>query len=227
MPEASEAIAASLLAAFDGATCRTVPFRHWLLERALPEHVRTALAELPFGPSVIGDTRGKRETHNATRRFVSPATRAAYSVCDELAAALQSPAVVAALAARTGAPLGGGFLRIEHCRDSDGFWLEPHTDIGAKLFTMLIYLAPDDATLGTDICDAAGNLVARAPFRSNTGLVFVPAHDTWHGFARRPIAGVRRSLIVNYVKDEWRARHELAYPDAPALSPDGHRASCR
>jgi hypothetical protein len=28
-------------------------------------------------------------------------------------------------------------------------------------------------------------------------------------------AGKRKSLIVNYVKPEWRARHELAYPETP------------
>lgn len=39
--------------------------------------------------------------------------------------------------------------------------------------------------------------------------------DTWHGFGKRPIGGIRRSIIVNYVKDEWRSRHELAYPDRP------------
>ena len=33
------------------------------------------------------------------------------------------------------------------------------------------------------------------------------------GFTPRAIRGVRRSLIVNYVKPEWRARHELAFPD--------------
>jgi hypothetical protein len=43
----------------------------------------------------------------------------------------------------------------------------------------------------------------------------VPGADTWHGFRRRPIAGIRRSLIVNYVKSEWRSRHELAFPDRP------------
>jgi hypothetical protein len=47
----------------------------------------------------------------------------------------------------------------------------------------------------------------------NTALVFVPGADTWHGFAPRPIRGARRSLIVNYVKPEWRSRHELAYPE--------------
>jgi hypothetical protein len=26
---------------------------------------------------------------------------------------------------------------------------------------------------------------------------------------------IRKSLIVNYVSPEWRAREQLAYPDAP------------
>jgi hypothetical protein len=29
---------------------------------------------------------------------------------------------------------------------------------------------------------------------------------------------VRRTLIVNYVGDEWRARNELAFPDQPVRS---------
>jgi hypothetical protein len=27
--------------------------------------------------------------------------------------------------------------------------------------------------------------------------------------------GIRRSLIVNYVKPDWRSRHELSFPDRP------------
>ena len=50
----------------------------------------------------------------------------------------------------------------------------------------------------------------------NGGFVFVPGSDTWHAFHRRPIHGVRRSLIINYVRPEWRSRHELAYPDRAA-----------
>ena len=33
-----------------------------------------------------------------------------------------------------------------------------------------------------------------------------------------PLSGIRRSLIVNYVGPEWRARHELAYPDVPVTT---------
>ena len=45
-------------------------------------------------------------------------------------------------------------------------------------------------------------------------MIFIPAHDTWHGFEPRPMNGIRRALIVNYVTNEWRNRHALAYPDA-------------
>ncbi len=69
--------------------------------------------------------------------------------------------------------------------------------------------------LGTDIMDAAGQVLGRAPGSFNAGLIFVPGPDTWHGFTRRPIRGVRRSLIVNYVRPEWRSRHELAFPETP------------
>ena len=38
------------------------------------------------------------------------------------------------------------------------------------------------------------------------------------GKAERPIAGVRKSIIVNYVGPEWRSRHELAFPDEAVVS---------
>ena len=56
------------------------------------------------------------------------------------------------------------------------------------------------------------------PDPPTAGLIFVPGADTWHGFTRRPIVGVRRSLIVNYVKPEWRSRHELAFPNEAVVS---------
>ncbi len=98
--------------------------------------------------------------------------------------------------------------------------MEPHTDIGAKRLTFLIYLSdhPDAENWGTDIMDQAGHVLGRAPGSANRGLIFVPAADTWHGFVRRPILGVRRSLIVNYVGPEWRSRRELAFPGEPVVS---------
>ena len=191
------------------------PYRYWLPRAMLPDNLAHAIPALPFHPPAIADTQGKRETHNAQRIFVSAENRNRHPACAALAEAFQDEATVALLQDMTGAALAGAFLRIECCLDTDGFWLEPHTDIGAKLLTLLVYLSDheDSADWGTDVMDAQGHVMARAPGTFNDGLLFVPAADTWHGFTRRRIAGVRKSLIVNYVKPEWRSRHELAFPD--------------
>ena len=77
---------------------------------------------------------------------------------------------------------------------------------------MLVYLSkePELADAGTDLYDDAFNHVGRAPFAQNRGLIFIPGSDTWHGFAKRPLRGVRRSIIVNYVAEDWRERWQLA-----------------
>jgi hypothetical protein len=196
------------------------PFPHWLLRDVLPGWLREAIRALPFPPAAIGDTLGKRETYNSRRIFVSEQNRERYVACDVLADAFQDEATVGLLEDLTGANLAGGFTRIEYCLDTDGFWLEPHTDIGAKMLTLLVYLSdhPDAENWGTDIMDAAGHAVASVSGAANLGLLFVPGADTWHGFVKRRITGVRRSLIVNYVKPEWRSRHELAFPDQAVVS---------
>jgi hypothetical protein len=134
-----------------------------------------------------------------------------------MAEGFQSNATVEAIGQATGVRLGGTSLRIEYCLDREGFWLEPHTDIGAKRFTMLIYLSdgPGTEEWGTDLYDGEGRLHTRVPSLFDTGVIFIPGADTWHGFAKRAIQGIRRSIIVNYVGPEWRARHELAFPDSP------------
>lgn len=195
------------------------PYRHWLLSGVLPSSLCRSVVALPFPPPAIDDTRGRRETHNGSRIFVSAANRRRYPACEALADAFQDEATTGLIEDICDVSLAGSYLRIECALDSDGFWLEPHTDIGAKLFTMLVYLSdhPDAEDWGTDIMDAAGGVLGRASGAFNSGLVFVPGQDTWHGFVRRRISGLRRSLIVNYVKPEWRSRHELAFPETPVL----------
>jgi len=209
--------AAHFLASLDAAREETAPYRHWLLDNMLPDRVVRQVAELPLAPPRIEDTQGRRETNNSTRWFFGTAQRRDYPVCAELAAALQSPAVVQRLERACAVKLTGSYLRIEYCLDTDGFWLEPHTDIGAKFFTMLIYLtdsAPGE-NWGTDIFASPAEHIGAAPFLRNHGLIFIPGNDTWHGFVKRKITGIRRSLIVNYVTPEWRSRHELAFPETP------------
>jgi hypothetical protein len=198
---------------------RDRPYRYWLLDDVLPSGVAAGSASLPFAAPFITDTLGKRETHNQQRLFLSAVMRRRFRSLDVLAAAFQDAATVALIEDACQVSLAGGFLRIEYTQDTAGFWLEPHTDIGAKMFTMLIYLSdhPDAPAWGTDIMNRDGEVLDRAPGRFNTGLMFVPAADTWHGFTRRTLTGVRRSLIINYVRPEWRSTHELAFPGQPVI----------
>ena len=209
------AIRETFIRCLDNSRAASEPYRHWLLDNVFPEDVCQAIRSLPLDPPPVGDTEGKRETHNSTRTFFTAERRRRFDVCRDVAEALQATETVRTLERVCGTALGGAFLRIEYCQDTDGFWLEPHTDISAKLFTMLVYLSsePGSEEWGTDIYDGDMTLVATTPFGFDRGLIFLPGADTWHGFRKRPIDGVRRLAIVNYVKDEWRSRHELAFPD--------------
>ena len=198
----------------------TEPFPHWLPATMLPADVCAGIDSLPVAVPNVDETKGKRETHNSSRLFFAAPQRRAHPVCAALTAGLQNQLVVRQLERTCDVSLAGSFLRVEYCLDTQGFWLEPHTDIGAKLFTMLVYLSegPGSESWGTDILDGPDRLVGTTPYRRNSGLIFVPSARSWHGFHRRPIVGVRRSLIVNYVRPEWRSRHELAFPEQPVLA---------
>lgn len=219
----AEAVAASVSASIDRAVTRSLPFRHLLLDDVLPPSLSEAIAAIPIAAADIDDTRGKRETHNSLRVFFDPVRRALFPCCEAVAAAFQGEDIAAAFERRFGIDLNGTYLRIEYCQDRDGFWLEPHTDIGVKRVTLLIYLSdrPQWADWGTDLYDPSMRRIARAEYRPNAGLAFVPAGDTWHGFEPRPINGIRKSLIVNFVAREWRARHELSFPDLPVGTAKG------
>jgi hypothetical protein len=190
------------------------PWPHWRLADMFPRDVLRELVKLPLSGALAGVRSGRREYRNEQRLYFDRASMARFPVMRRVAEEMQSPAVVSAVRKSFGAAIEGTFLRIEYALDTDGFWLEPHTDIGVKKFTCFIYL--DGAEdLGTDIYADAQTFIQRVPFLPNTALAFVPGETTWHGFAPRPIAGVRRSLIINYVGAEWRAREQLCFPAAP------------
>lgn len=191
------------------------PYDHWILAGCLPVETCEAIRSLPFPPPAIEDTEGKRDSHNESRQFISPNERREFPVLEDLSAALQSPHCIAALERTCGAQLEDTFLRIEYTQDTGGFWLGPHTDVGPKKFTMMIYLSdgPGSETWGTDVLDREHEIVKTVSSPYNAGMIFVPSDHSWHGFHRRQINGIRRSLIINYVTTEWRNRHELAYPD--------------
>ncbi len=217
----TRSVQASLAEAFATARRDDAPYRHWSLREVFPASLATALRELPFTPPDLHGVSGKRELHNDKRHYFDDVINRRFPVCGAVADAFQSAETVGLIEAATGANLSGAFVRLEYAQDIDGFWLEPHTDLGVKRFTMLIYLAEDasQSDLGTDLYADPGTWAKRSAFVDNTALVFVPGSDTWHGMAKRSIRGVRRSVIMNYVTDDWRAREQLAYPTTPVRSP--------
>ena len=219
-PELTRAVQISLVAAFDKARVDRDPYPHWILKDVFPADLARALKSLPFPMPDLGGISGKRELHNDQRHYFDAHNMARFEACAAVAEAFQSPSVATAIGELTGADLRDTFVRLEYAQDTEGFWLEPHTDLGVKRFTMLIYLAEGEGQtdLGTDIYAAPDQWAKRSAFIDNTALVFVPGDNTWHGLAPRPIPGIRRSLIMNYVTREWRAREQLAYPDSPVLA---------
>lgn len=207
----------SFLAALKRSDRVTSPYRYWLMSDILPADQAEALHALPVEPPTGLNFNGRRETNNNTRYYFNAEAQARYPATKALAEAFQAPETIAAIEAECGIDLTGTNLRLEYCQDTDGFWLEPHTDIGVKQFTMLIYLSkgPGSEEMGTDVYDASFKHLGRAPSPFNSGLIFIPGTDTWHGVEKRQIEGVRKSIIINYVGPEWRARYELAYPETP------------
>ena len=191
------------------------PYPWHLIDAVFPADVAHELTHLPFTAPSLEGVSGRRELHNDTRSYFDVEQMAKYPVMRAVAEALQSQRVVRAIAEAFDAPVDDTFLRLEYAQDIDGFWLEPHTDLGVKKFTCLIYLTEGHEDLGTDIYRSKEEHFGRSPFTPNTAMIFVPSDKTWHGFEPRPIKGVRKSVILNYVTHDWRAREQLSFPDAP------------
>jgi len=215
-----DALLATLLHSVEASRAVEKPYRHWLLGNCLPLDAVDAILALPFPAPDLGGVSGKRELHNATRKYFDVANRGKHPVCEAFCQAFQDKRLTDKLSRRFAARLAGSYLRVEYGQDTDGFWLEPHTDLGVKAFTMLLYMSkdPQHATLGTDIYDAAKRRVGCSPFACNTAMVFVPSDITFHGFEPRTIEGVRKSVIINFVTNEWRAREQLAFPESAVAS---------
>jgi hypothetical protein len=210
-------IVRNFIKSIDSADRFEQPYRNWTLTACLPVDTVDDILALPFEPPSLDGVSGKRELHNNTRKYFDVDNRKQFPVCEAVAQAFQDKRVTGHIEKVFGTNLAGTYLRMEFAQDIDGFWLEPHSDLGVKVFTMLLYLSKDEShrDLGTDIYDADKNRVGRSPFAPNAAMIFVPADNTFHGFEKRPIKGVRTSLIINYVTEEWRAREQLAFPEAP------------
>ncbi len=213
---APDEITAHFIAALKRSQRFETPYRRWALTDVFPEALCTAILVLPIAPPVLGDTDGTRNTYNMSRAFFTPQMREDFPVCDQMAIALQRRDVARQIGDTLEFDPNGTFLRIEYIQDTDGAWLEPHRDVPEKIFSMVVYLCtgPHVKDWGTDIYDDDKKWVGRSKADFNTAAIFKAGKNTWHGFDKRPIIGVRRLMEVNYVRG-WRDREQLVYPTKP------------
>ena len=214
---AAAAVAGAMKKALTAAERFDEPYRHWILHDLAPPSILDDLLTAKFTAPDLGGVSGKRELHNDQRHYFDRANMARMPAMAATAQAYQSPESVRAIAGFFNADLKDTFLRIEYAVDATGFWLEPHTDLGVKRLTILHYLSgePGQEDCGTDIYNADKTHAKRTPFAKNLALVFVPGDATYHGFENRPIAGLRKTLIINYVTHDWRDREQLCFPERP------------
>lgn len=193
------------------------PYRHWFLQDCIPADIADGVLSLPFPAPELSGVSGKREIHNSTRNYFDQENQSKFSVCRDVCEVFQYSWVTSLIESTFDIDLDGTYLRIEYAQDTNGFWLEPHSDLGVKALTILLYLSKGSghSDLGTDIYDHEKNHVGRSPFASGGAMVFVPSSNTMHGFEPRTIEGVRTSMIINYVTEDWRAREQLAFPNTP------------
>ncbi len=214
-PAASDnPVASAFLSCLGKAGHMTSPFDHWLLEKPLPDTLCDEILNLPFDPPKGAVFGGKREINNKLRVYFTPENQARFDACKQVVSGFKDLRVIRAIEHKTGTDLSDTRLRIEYCQDTEGFWLEPHTDIFVKKFTMLVYLS-DDPTLvnaGTDIHEGPPDFryVHSAPYGKNVGVIFIPGKNSWHGVGHHPVKGIRKSIIINYVAPQWRDTWELA-----------------
>ena len=215
-------VAAHFIGALRQSRREETPYRHWKLTDVLPEKVCTGVLTLPIAPPFIDECGGVRDLNDNNRKrcFFTPTLRAQFPSCEIFAGAMQRPDVARQLAETLGSKeLAGSYLRMEYIQDTDGAWLKPHHDIPEKLFSMVIYLCtgPEAKDWGTDIYDADVKWCGRSSADFDSAVIFIPGANTWHGFEKRPILGVRRLMEINYVRPSWRDRDQLAFPDRPIV----------
>ncbi len=193
------------------------PYRRWNMVNVFPESMCVGILTLPIAPPLIDDCYGVRDRHNKKRTFFTPELQRDFPTCAVFAEAMQHPNVARAFNEVCNVPAEGSYLRIEYIQDLDGAWLEPHRDIKEKLFSMVVYLCtgPHAKEWGTDIYDDDKRWVGRSSAEFNSAVIFIAGPNTWHGFDKRPIIGVRRLMEINYVHPSWRDRDQLSFPDRP------------
>ena len=212
----AQAIANHFGRSLSGSTVYQQPFRHWVLTETLPADVLASIVRIPAEVPSTNALEGSQRSEFEGRFFFSPCNRTRYLVCDDVARAFQSIEIIQLIEKYTDINLRKTWLRIEYTQDQAGYYLQPHTDtIDPKRFTLVITLptALHLEAMGTDLYDTDHSYVSTQPRTINGALAFVPGSETWHGFSKKPIQGIRRSLILNYVGDGWPQTLDLSFPE--------------
>ena len=212
----AQAIANHFGRSLSGSTVYQQPFRHWVLTETLPADVLASIVRIPAEVPSTNALEGSQRSEFEGRFLFSPCNRTRYLVCDDVARAFQSIEIIQLIEKYTDINLRKTWLRIEYTQDQAGYYLQPHTDtIDPKRFTLVITLptALHLEAIGTDLYDTDHNYVSTQPRTINGALAFVPGSETWHGFSKKPIQGIRRSLILNYVGDGWPQTLDLSFPE--------------
>jgi hypothetical protein len=149
---------------------------------------------------------GKREHHTSSRTFITensdPEIAKLFAPWQDKADELSDMFEV---------DCTGGRLRVELITDAEGMHLTPHIDIKEKLFTFQIYLGKGEADWGTTLYKDWDTKFYTVPFVNNTGWATNKDADVIHGVLENRINGTRTSLIINYVKGDWRDTDQLFY----------------
>ena len=180
-----DAFVAALLESIDGARRVEQPYRHWFLQRCLPADAVDPILDLPFPAPDLGGVSGKRELHNATRKYFDAENRAKFPVCEGFCQAFQDKRVTDKIAR----PLRLQARAAPICASSTA--RTPTASGSSRTPTSASRCSPccstcrrtrSTATLGTDIYDKDKKHVGSSPFAPNAAMVFVPSGITYHGF---------------------------------------------
>ena len=103
--------------------------------------------------------------------------------------------------------------RPELIDDRYPFFHEVHCDHSDKVLTLLIYIDKDDEqNLASDLYIDKDNHHTKLKWKDNGGVGWkiLENDNKWHGFKPMKYEGVRRILIINWVKDKiWNDKSQL------------------
>lgn len=185
------------------------PWDHYVVDDFLPEGMLKGLISLPVESD---NTKCNGTRTNVTGRwFFRPDNTTHDGIQNWIVKFFRDN--ITKFEKQFGYDLSNSYMRIEVCKDDNGFFQERHLDTLEKRITMIVYLHKDDedVDLGTDLFpDETSSQCKRAEWKVNRCLVFKPTEKTWHGFSPREFKGERRVLICNFVdKDQWESKDQV------------------